>query len=186
MTVGPRLDPATYERLVLEERARFVELHDGVLVEKPPVTFRHSCWIDRLSHALAVTLDPVRFVVAVGTARLRVGHTSFVPDLVVLPAELERAHFERNPDVLAVYDEPVPLVVEVWSPSTGGSDLDAKIPVYRARGDAEIRRFQPIERALTTWVRQADGSYTETTQTGGTVASAALPGVRLDLDALFG
>jgi Uma2 family endonuclease len=78
------------------------------------------------------------------------------------------------------------LVVEVWSPSTGGYDIDAKLPTYRARGDREIWRIHPYERTLTTWRRQPDGSYAETVHRGGTIEPIAVPGVTIDLDALFG
>jgi Uma2 family endonuclease len=37
----------------------------------------------------------------------------------------------------------VPLVVEVWSASTGDDDIEAKIPVCQARGDQEIWRIPP-------------------------------------------
>jgi Uma2 family endonuclease len=76
-------------------------------------------------------------------------------------------------------------VVEVWSPSTGGYDIDAKIPEYRRRGDLEIWRLHPFEKTLAAWRRQPDGSYTELILQGGTVQAVALPNVTIDLDALF-
>ncbi len=100
--------------------------------------------------------------------------------------EVEREYFERDPNRLAVYDDPVPLVIEVWSPSTGAYDTRTKLPLYRARGDREIWFAHPVERTLTAWVREVDGAYAETVHTGGGVASTALPAVRVDLGALFG
>ena len=88
-------------------------------------------------------------------------------------------------DKLEIFDEPLPLVVEVWSPSTGGYDLDAKLPEYQRRGDAEIWRLHPYERTLTVSRRLPDGGYAETVHTGGVVRPIALPGVAVDLDALF-
>jgi Uma2 family endonuclease len=79
----------------------------------------------------------------------------------------------------------LPLVVEVWSPSTGGYDIDAKIPEYRRRGDLEIWRLHPFEKTLTAWGRQPDGSYTKRVFQGGTVQPVGLPNVTIDLDALF-
>jgi hypothetical protein len=38
---------------------------------------------------------------------------------------------------------------------------------------------------LTTWRRQPDGSYLEHIQQGGTIQPIALPGVTVNLDALF-
>jgi Uma2 family endonuclease len=46
-------------------------------------------------------------------------------------------------DELELYVEPLPLVVEVWSPSTGQYDVDEKLPEYQRRGDLEIWRFHP-------------------------------------------
>jgi hypothetical protein len=43
----------------------------------------------------------------------------------------------------------------------------------------------PPERALTAWVRQPDGSSTEAVHQGGEVQPAFLPGVAIDLDALY-
>jgi Uma2 family endonuclease len=54
---------------------------------------------------------------------------------------------------LEIYDEPLPLVAEVWSPSTGGYDVLAKLPEYRRRGDTEIWLLHPYERTLTAWRR---------------------------------
>jgi len=88
--------------------------------------------------------------------------------------------------VLAIFSDPLPLVVEVWSPSTGDYDVDAKLPVYQQRGDLEIWRIHPYERTLTVWQRQPDGSYVETIHHGGIVTPVGLPGVEIDLDELFG
>jgi len=84
-----------------------------------------------------------------------------------------------------VYTEPLPLVIEVWSPSTGGFDLATKLPEYQARGDKEIWRLHPLQRIITAWRRQADGSYTEEVYTSGTIQPEALAGVTIDLDALW-
>ena len=65
-------------------------------------------------------------------------------------------------DVLEVYDQPLPLVVEVWSRSTGDYDVEEKLAVYQQRGDLEIWRIHPYERTLTAWRRLPDGSYEET------------------------
>jgi Uma2 family endonuclease len=86
---------------------------------------------------------------------------------------------------MEAYPEPLPLVVEIWSPSTGGYDIASKLPEYKQRGDREIWRIHPYERTLTAWRRQADGSYAETIFTGGIIEPVALPGVRIDLNSLF-
>ena len=77
------------------------------------------------------------------------------------------------------------MVVEVWSPSTGTYDVNAKLPEYRRRGDLEVWRVHPFERTLTVWRRQPDGGYVETIYDGGRVQPASMPGVTIDLDVLW-
>jgi Uma2 family endonuclease len=91
----------------------------------------------------------------------------------------------ERPNAVEAYAEPLPLIVEVWSPSTGDYDVDSKLPEYRRRGDLEIWRIHPYEHTLTTWRRQPDGRYTETLYTSGSVQPASLPGVTIDLASLF-
>ena len=62
---------------------------------------------------------------------------------------------------------------------------DEKLPEYQRRGDLEIWRIHPYDRTLIAWRRRPDGSYAQTTFTGGVVHPVALPGVAIDLDALF-
>lgn len=120
---------------------------------------------------------------SIGGTRLRVSsETCYVPDLTVLPESLVTT---LDDDQFEVYAQPVPLVVEVWSPSTGEYDVDTKFPEYRLRGDLEIWRLHPYERTLTIWRRQPDGTYREELLHGGTVRPVALPGVSINLDELF-
>ena len=185
MAVVQRVDAATYERLAVREAYRFVELRDGALVEKPPVTFRHARTIQRLGRDLTGQLDPDDHLVFVESVRLRAGGAYLIPDVVVVPTDIERAHVDRDPNRLAVYGEPMPLVVEVWLPSTGAYDVRAKLPLYQARGDREIRFVHPPERTLTAWARRDDGSYAEAIHVGGLVEATTLSGIRIDLAALL-
>jgi len=186
VVVVHRIAPAAYEQLAVHDGYRFVELRDGVLVEKPPMTFRHAFVIEDAGHYLRSQLDRRDHIVFVENARLRVGDSYLIPDIAVVASVVARELLERTPDRLAVYDNPVALVVEVWSPSTGSYDVETKLPLYRVRGDREIWFLRPFEQTLTAWVRRNDGSYAETVHVGGAVACAALPGVRVDLAALFG
>jgi Uma2 family endonuclease len=86
---------------------------------------------------------------------------------------------------LEVFDQPLPLVVEGWSPSTGGYDINEKLPEYIRRGDQEIWRVHPFDFVLTAWRRQPDETYAESIHTSGTIEPIALPGVIIDLDKLF-
>jgi Uma2 family endonuclease len=185
MVVAQRMSEEAYRRFVLTERDGAWELHDGRLVEKPGVSFEHGEIAMLLGHLLLLQVDRTEYTVVSELRVSRPGSTVFMPDLMVVPAAYRREYGGR-PGTLAIFPDPVPLVVEVWSASTGGYDLDTKIPVYQQRGDLEIWRIHPYERTLTRWVRQSDGSYREDVFRGGVVALVGLPGVTIDLDVLFG
>ena len=78
----------------------------------------------------------------------------------------------------------MPLVVEVWSPSTGDYDVEVKLREYQQRGDAEIWRIHPYERTLTTWRLQPAGSYEQTVYSTGIIQLVALPGVEIEIGRL--
>ena len=183
MAVEQRISEEAYQRFVLSGVEGSWELHDGRLVEKPAMTFRHGQIPMLLGHFLLSQLDRAQFQVVSELRVRRSSATVFVPDLMVVPAAYSEEIRDRP--VLAIFSDPLPLVVEVWSPSTGDYDVDAKLPVYQQRGDLEIWRIHPYERTLTAWRRQPDGSYQETIHREGVVKPAALPGVAIDLGALF-
>jgi Uma2 family endonuclease len=88
-------------------------------------------------------------------------------------------------DVLEVYEQPLPLVVEVRSRSTGDYDVEEKLVVYKQRGDSAIWRIHPYDRTLTAWRRLSDGSYGESIHRERIVYPGALPSVAIELAALF-
>ncbi len=176
---------ATYERVALEDPSGGWELVCGRLRSKPAMTTEHNSVIGMLHYHLQRQLDVREHIVRTDNGRLRASSGSYyVPDLFVLPRAFERRLRER-PGTFEVYDEPMPLVVEVWSPSTGDYDVEQKLHEYQRRGDAEVWRIHPYDRTLTAWRRQPDGSYSETAQRGGTAQPVALPGVTIELDRLF-
>jgi Uma2 family endonuclease len=174
----------TFEQLVLEDSDHHWELHHGRLVEKPPMTWEHNATAYNLVAELTTQLDRRDYHVAGNSGHVsRPEESYFIPDVYVIPRALQRQLWQ--PRRMEAYPEPLPLVVEIWSPSTGGYDIESKLPEYKQRGDREIWRIHPYERTLTAWRRQADGSYFETVFTGGIIEPVALPGVRIDLDSLF-
>jgi Uma2 family endonuclease len=177
-----------YEELALRELDQFWELHDGVLVRKPDelMTTRHNRVMDHLAWQLYRQLDHDLYEVRLNNARARRrSRFAYIPDVLVVPVALVRRNIAEQPTRLEAYEEPLPLVVEVWSPSTGGYDVNSKLPEYQRRGDLEVWRLHPIERTVTAWRRQADGSYIEVSYTGGVVDLHGLPGVAIDIDLLF-
>jgi Uma2 family endonuclease len=183
MAVEQRISEEAYQQFVLSGVEGSWELHDGRLVEKPGMTFRHGQIPMLLGHFLLSQLDRDAFAVVSELRVRRSLATVFMSDLMVVPAAYSEELRDRP--VLAIFSDPLPLVVEVWSPSTGDYDVDAKVPVYQQRGDLEIWRIHPYQRTLTSWQRQPDGAYQETIHRGGIVTPVALPGVAIDLEALF-
>ena len=179
------LSEEEYRRFALGDGQGRWELVEGRLREKPPMSAAHGDVMSDLGRQLLLQLDRDHYRVRFNHARLRrTNRDYYVPDLAVIPALLARALRER-PNLLDAFSAPLPLVVEIWSPSTGDYDVDTKIPEYQRRGDLEIWRLHPNERTLITWRRQSDGTYEERVYAAGQVVPVALPGVTIDLDALF-
>ena len=177
---------ATYEQVAIEDPGGAWELVCGRLRSKPGMTAEHGYGTRELHLSLALQLDARAYTVSAGSARLRIASgTYYIPDLCVIPREFEQRKLRERPGRLEVYDEPLPLVVEVWSPSTGDYDVDEKLLEYQRRGGREIWRLHPYEKTLTAWRRQPDGSYSETRYRGGTVQPIALPAVTIELKSLF-
>ena len=175
---------ATFTRVALEDDNDAWELHCGKLVRKPAMTMEHNEEASEIVRQLHLQLDPDRFSVRMNAGHMVFGVDYYVPDVAVIPAELLLLRRGR-PRELEAYREPLPFVVEVWSRSTGGHDVDAKLPVYRQRGDVEVWRVHPYEQTVTAWRRQVDGTYTETSLSRGAVGLHGLPGVAIDLGRLF-
>jgi Uma2 family endonuclease len=175
----------TYEEIALADPSRQWEMHDGRLREKPPMSDAHNVVIHRLDHQLVPQLDFAIYDIRLNLARVRRDERHYyIPDLAVIPVPSLKPLLTRT-QPLEVITQPLPLVVEAWSPSTGRVDLDEKLPHYMARGDLEIWHLHPYEMTLTAWRRQPDGTYTETVLRSGKIQLWALPSVTIDLDRLF-
>ena len=174
----------TYRAVALEDLEGQWELHCGRLRQKPPMSYEHGHVGRKLAYELQRQLGWDRFEVSHNHARLRISaEATYIPDVAVIPIELLGPN--RGSRELEVYEAPLPLVVEVWSPSTGSFDVDVKISEYQRRADLEIWRIHPYDCTLTAWRREADGSYSESFHQGGTVEPLGLPGVAIELDTLF-
>lgn len=175
----------TYKRVALEDPEGKWELHWGELRRKPSMTAEHNSLMVELGYALRPQLDPRRYRLRINAGQVRRSSGRYyIPDVMVVPTELEREQL-GEPGRLEVYEHPLPLVVEIWSRSTGDYDIQEKLPEYQRRGDAEIWFLQPYTRTLTASRRQPDGTYLEFVFTGGTIQPIALPNVSIDLDAIF-
>jgi Uma2 family endonuclease len=174
-----------FEHFVLSNPDRKWELYDGVPREKPGMSAEHNEATTYLAISLANQLDRRLYRVRINSTHVeRSTRSYYIPDVSVAPAEVVRRQLGR-PDRLEMFKEPLPLVIEAWSRSTGKYDANTKIPEYKERGDLEIWRLHPYERTLTVWRRQPDGTYEESHYDGGKVSPAFLPNVTIDLDELF-
>lgn len=179
------MSEAAYRRFALSDPQGQWELVQGRLRERPGMSVKHGRAMDFLLAQLYVQLDRGEYRVRVQHARLRVSaETYYIPDIAVIPTALEEALLAL-PNALDAYSDPLPLVIEVWSPSTGDYDITEKLPNYQERGDREIWYVHPFERTLTAWRRQPNGAYAQTVYGTGTVRPETLPGVAIDLAALF-
>lgn len=185
MATTTTISEREYRELAMNDTDRKWELWDGVLVEKPLMSVMHDDFAFQLGRVLQNQLDLKRFRVSVNGAKTRyTARNFFIPDVAVMPASLVLPR-RSDPTAFNDYTDPLPLVVEIWSRTTGDYDFAAKLPVYRIRGDLEIMYVQPYEPTLTAWRRQPDGTYAEALYRGGIVPVLSLPGVTIDLDALL-
>jgi Uma2 family endonuclease len=174
-----------YRELALNDPDSLWELWDGVLVEKPLMSMKHDDVACHLGFLLQSQLDRSVYRVNVNGGKTR--HSPrhhFIPDVVVIPAALVLP-FANDPRAFNAFAEPLTLVAEVWSRTTGDYDIAAKLPWYRERGDAEVWFIHPYERTLAAWRRQPDGNDTEDLYRGGLISVVSLPGVVIDFDALL-
>ncbi|MGH2616961.1 MAG: Uma2 family endonuclease [Thermomicrobiales bacterium] len=185
MATTTTISEQEYRELALHDTDHLWELWDGLLVEKPLMSMKHDNVSFLLGHLLQSQLDWRVYRVNVNGGKTRyTARNYFIPDVVVIPAEYQIPH-EDDPRAFNAFAEPLPLVVEVWSPSTGHYDFAMKLQGYRERGDTEIWFIHPYERTLTDWRKQPDGAYMEDLYRCGVVSVASLPGVTIDLDALL-
>lgn len=176
----------TRQDVMQTEAGRFLEVHHGLLREKPTdMSEGHNVAAERVTRQLVPQLDPARFAIRLNAGRVRRGDEAwYIPDIYVVPL-VSPPSLRKRLDRFEIFDAPLPLVVEIWSPSTGGYDVAAKVPEYMARGDREIWLLHPQELTLRVWRRRGDGTYDESVHRGGRLELLAVPGVVIDLDALF-
>jgi Uma2 family endonuclease len=183
ITTSTPVTEETYREIALGDPKW--ELHHGLLREKPGMSVAHAHVIDRLQRQLYRQLREHEYRLRSNHARLRISaETYHVPDIAVIPTAMAQAMYEQ-PNMLDAYCDPLPLVIEVWSPPTGAFDVDEKLAGYQRRGDREIWFVHPYERTLTAWRRQSGGTYARTDYNSGMVRPESLPGVAIDLEALF-
>ncbi len=174
-----------FEQLVLDDPDRPWEIIRGQLREKPAMSFAHNDGAFELGYLLRTQLDRRDYLVRVNLGRLfNPMDTYVIPDVVVIPVTAT-AGFRERPLSVEIYPDPVPLLSEFLSPSTGKYDVEGKLDAYKARGDREIWIFDPESRSLTAWRRQDNGGYDTLRIREGNISPIALPWVVISLSDVF-
>jgi Uma2 family endonuclease len=149
------------------------------------MTIEHNRFIELLDRQLMFQLPGSLYSIRINAGRVHVSSGSYyIPDVWVVPEEAVERKLGEAPRRLEVYDELMPLVVEVWSPSTGDYDVEEKLPEYQRRGDLEIWSIHPYDKTLTRWIRRDDRSYEMTVIDRGAFHPSALPGVTIEFEKL--
>jgi Uma2 family endonuclease len=139
-----KVSEAKYQQIALADPQGQWELDCGRLRRKPPMTFEHNQVASILCFRLQSQLSLQEYTVRMNSERTRrTDKNYYIPDVMVIPMSITGPLRHRR-DVLEAYDQPLPLVVEVWSPSTGRYDVDSKLPEYQRRGDREIWRLPSV------------------------------------------
>jgi Uma2 family endonuclease len=149
------------------------------------MSVQHGDVMDYLLGQLYSQIDAHNYKIRVQHARLRLSSDTYlIPDIAIVPHAMTEALRQQRPS-LDAYHAPLPLVVEIWSPSTGTYDVTEKLAAYQERGDQEIWSVHPYARTLTSWVRQPDRTYDEVVRISGLVTPTHIAGVTIDIGLLF-
>ncbi len=164
----------------LPDDGKHYELIDGELFVTAAPGRKHFWVHKRLKDRLEEVVEATDWgVVLYAPLEVRLGGpTAVEPDLFVL--RKDRLHlFEED----AVVGAPA-LIVEVLSPSTRSWDLERKRLRYERAGVPEYWIADPEMKTLHVLVLRGD-RYVELKPTAGLLASTVVPGLTVDVAALF-
>jgi len=165
----------------LPDEGKRYELIGGELWEMPSPSWNHQMVLSRLNKVLD------RFVSAreLGAVVFAPFDIRLSPNVVVQP-DIVYVSTGRLASVAPQFLMGAPdLLVEVLSPSTRDRDLGVKLRLY---ADARVREvwFADLEPPdLRILAMGDDGDYVPVPPVGGAVQSVVLPGLRVDIAALF-
>ena len=165
------------EYLALEDDGRKYELVNGVVVVSPSPTTKHQQVMGEILYQVMAFLraNPLGSVYAETDVRMA-GDLVYRPELVFIRAERVRANWPR-------ISEPPDLVVEVVSPESRRYDAETKRSDYERYGVREYWLIDPDLEAMT-FLRLDGSAYVPIQPQGDELASAVLPGFKLDLKAV--
>jgi Uma2 family endonuclease len=157
------------------------ELLDGEVIELPPAKRLHT----RLSFALAKLLDRILAELHGRGAAMDLGEVCIETGYRLSPERCLQPDVSINQrdQRFGDYFEGAPaLAIEVVSEANTARHLEMKIRAYFEAGAIEVWLVYPESR--TVWVHRRDSGVAQRQQ--GSLSTALLPGVALDLRPLFG
>ncbi|MCO6416982.1 Uma2 family endonuclease [Siccirubricoccus sp. KC 17139] len=178
-----KLDVRDYHRMgeagIFAEGTR-VELIEGEIVDMAPIGSEHTGTVTSLTEAIYATIAG-RATVAVQSPLRLSEFSEPEPDLLLLKPRADRYRSEHPTaaDVL--------LLIEVANTSLR-YDRDVKLPLYAKHGVPEVWIVNLTEGLIEVYRDPKDEAWLTTRRVmpGETVEPAALPGLRLAVDAVLG
>jgi Uma2 family endonuclease len=155
-----------------------VELIAGEIVDMAPIGSRHAGTVERLARTLHRQADAfsvrAQQPVALGE------DSEPVPDIALVRPRADD-YLDRHPAAADVF-----LIIEV-SDASLHYDLDVKLPLYARHGIPEVWVVDPVHRQVVRCAQLRGSVYgtRETVDGNAVIATAALPGARVDFSEVF-
>lgn len=173
--VGAR--PIPFERFVEMAEGHYVELVDGVIVEKPMVQWEHEWCMQWLYQVIGLYVEE-RDLGWMASSRIMVkveGYGGRMPDLLFVRKDRRSITSQK-----AIYGAP-DLVMEIVSLHDRPSDLRALETDYFHLGVPELI-FIDLRRQEIRLLRLGTEQYEETLITSGTIAFQSIEGLTLQAE----
>ena len=174
--------PITFERyLEITGDKAYVQLVDGMLVEKMAAQLDHEWSVAWLLSVLRVTADKLNLGIVLGSrTAVEIGEfNGRLPDIVFV-TEARRGIVQQK----AIYGAP-DLVIEFRSPGDSRSDIIALETDYRQIGVREIV-FVDRRNGTIRFLKKPGDVYEETILNAGPFTFDALPGIQFEAEWLLG
>ena len=151
MNAFAKVDVETFLRFAAEHPEQRYELEKGVIVQQMTGgTKRHGLVARQFSDLVGPQIDQSRWTILFDRG-VKIGTSARYPDIVIEPSS-------EPGDSLATA-QPV-LIVEVLSPSTTATDLNAKVVEYLSIASLDVYIVaSQSEPALLIWQRRPDGTF---------------------------
>ncbi len=160
---------------------RHYELFDGEIFVSPTPNQRHQ-WIASDIHFLLASFVKTNKLGKVASSPLAVRLST---NIVLEPDLLFIRKGSSADNLTTTWIEGAPaLVVEILSKSTASRDVNRKRELYEQYGVEEYWIVDPVKQTILA-LSLVDGSYQSIPQQDGNFASRALPGLEINVPALF-